>query len=92
MNRKQIIADLEKNHDYDQPSSLEHIIDVLVKENQMKSNYRIIKENGEWFVYDPSQDIYVNRNGYVAQDGFFTQEEAEATRANLNKINAEFQN
>jgi hypothetical protein len=32
----------------------------------MKSHYQIIKQDGEWFVYDPAQDIFVNRNGYVA--------------------------
>lgn len=56
----------------------------------MQSPYEIIKKDGEWFVYDSSQDIFVNRHGYVADDGFFTREEAIATRNNLDAIHPDF--
>ena len=42
-------------------------------------------ENEVWLVLDKIQDIFVNRFGYVTDDGFLTLAEANATIKHLEK-------
>jgi hypothetical protein len=45
----------------------------------MSNRYSWEEIEGFYWVYDVEQDIYVNRYGYVAEDGFFTLNEAKRT-------------
>jgi len=47
--------------------------------DNLRAQYSIIEEDGQFFVYDPEQDATVNRWGDVVDEGLFTMSEALAT-------------
>ena len=47
--------------------------------SNLKVQYSVIEEDGEFFIYDPEQDATVNRWGDVVDEGLFTMAEALAT-------------
>ncbi len=49
----------------------------------MKTRYELFLENGVWHILDKIQDIFINRFGYVTDDGFLTLAEANATIKHL---------
>ena len=47
--------------------------------SNLKAQYSVIEEDGEFFIYDHEQDATVNRWGDVVDEGLFTMSEALAT-------------